>query len=251
MKTNTVNILKKSLFLAFVLIAITIVISIVIRYDVEGEKSLPYSVSKILITSHAYANDNEEKSEGVFWDINLKEDNNIYIYIDKTDSKTKDTIKEVKISNFSITQKPKLGNIKVYRPTGDLGNNLYQYSEQNYLDSEIVYKGDKVDTLKSLEIRNEGGMIGFRVSLEDLGKYVSNDTTSEEGVTYDGSLLEAIGVSSNEIVFSISFDITITLDNNISFTGTVNLDLPCGDIINDAESHVELTDFQDIIFKRI
>lgn len=246
MKTSTINILKRSLFLAFVLIAITIVVSIVIRYDVEGEKDLPYSISKILVTSHAFANDNAQKADGVIWDIDLKDDNNVYIYIEKNDLETKETIKEVKISNFKVTKAAQIGNVKIYRPTGDLGSSLYQYSEQNYLNSEIIYSGARVDTLKNLEIRNEGGMIGFRVSLEDLGNYTSN-----ESVTYNGSLLSEVGVTSKDMEFSISFDLTITLDNNVSFVGTYNLDLPCGDIINEDEPHLELTDFKDIVFKRI
>lgn len=245
MKSNTKNILKRSLFLAFILIAITIVISIVIRYHVEGETSLPYSVNKILITSRTYANDNEEKAENVIWDINLKEDNNIYIYIDKKDSEAKETIKEVKINHFQVVNSPKLGNIKIYRPTGELGNSLYQYSEQDYTKSGITYIGSNVDTLKNLEIRNEGGMIGFRISLEDLGNYTSN-----ESVVYNGSLLPQIGISNEDIQFSISFDLTITLDNNVSYTGNFKLDLPCGDIINENEPHIELTNFDDIIFKR-
>ena len=169
MKTNTINVLKKSLFLAFVLIVITIVFSIVIKYDVEGEKTLPYSIEKILIDSKVDATDNPNNTENL-WDINLKENNNVFIFIKKDDANTKETIKEVKLDNFKITKTPKKGTIKIYRPTGELGNDLYKYSEQNYLNSSITYTGDKVDTLKSLEIRNEGGMIGLRISLEELRK---------------------------------------------------------------------------------
>lgn len=246
MKTNIKNTLKRSLFIAFILIAITIVISIVVKYQVEGEKNLPYSINKILITSHAFAKDNENKQDGAIWDINLKNDNNVYIYIEKNDKQTKDTIKTVQLSNFKITKNPKIGNLKIYRPTGELGSNLYEFSEQDYLKSKIIYNGAKVDTLKNLEIRNEGGMIGFRISLEDLGNYTSN-----ESVTYNGSLLSQIGISNEDMQFSISFDVIITLDNDVSFIGTYNLDLPCGDIINENEPHIELTDFGDIIFKRI
>ena len=89
-------------------------------------------------------------------------------------------------------------------------------------------------------------MLGFRISLENLGNYTSN-----ESVVYNGSLLSEIGVTNEDMKFSISFDITITLDNNISFAGTINLDLPTGDIINEDEPHIELTDFSDVIFKRV
>ena len=245
MKTNTVNILKKSLFLAFILIAITIVISMVIRYDVEGEKAMPYSVEKIQITSHVDAKDNEGQTENI-WDVNLKEDNNIYIYIKKNDEETKETIKEVKLSNFKITEKSKVGNVKIYRPTGDLGTDLYKLSEQDYLKSKITYTGANVDTLKNLDIRNEGGMIGLRVSLEDLGNFTSN-----EGITYNGNLLSQIGLTNDDIKFNFSFDLTITLDNDVSFIGTYKLSFPSGDIINETEPLLELTDFSDVIFKRI
>ena len=246
MKTNTKNIIKRSLFIAFLLIIITIVISIVIRYDVEGEKTLPYSISEIHIVSHTSANDNETKAEGVYWDINLKEDNNIFIRLEKNDSETKETIKEVKINHFVVSKSSKVGQIKIYRPTGDLGTDLYKYSEQDYLNSEIIYTGDKSDDYKKLDIRNEGGTIAFRISLEDLGNYTSNDE-----VTYNGSLLSEIGITNEDIAFSISFDLTITLDNNVSFVGTFNLDLPAGDVINENEPYIKLTDFSNVIFKRI
>ena len=167
-------------------------------------------------------------------------------FLKKQNKNIKETIKEVKLNNFKITEKSKVGNVKIYRPTGDLGNNLYTQSEQNYLNSEIIYLGDKVDTLKNLEIRNEGGMLGFRVSLENLGNFTSN-----EGVVYNGSLLSKIGLTNNDIKFGINFDLTITLDNNISFTGNINLNFPSGDIINETEPLLELSDFNDIIFKRI
>ena len=245
MKTNTINVLKKSLFIAFILIVITVVISIVIKYDVEGEKEIPYKLEKIEITSHIDANDNEEKTENI-WDVNLKEDNNVYVFLTKRNEDVKETIKEVKLSNFKVTEKSKVGEVKIYRPTGDLGNSLYTQSEQNYLNSEIIYLGDKVDTLKNLEIRNEGGMLGFRVSLENLGNFTSND-----GIVYDGSLLSKIGLTNEDIKFGMTFDLTITLDNNVKFSGNIKLDFPSGDIIQETEPLLELTDFNNVIFKRI
>ena len=89
-------------------------------------------------------------------------------------------------------------------------------------------------------------MIGFRISLEDLGNYTSN-----ESVIYNGSLLSAINVSNDDLKFEISFDLTITLDNNISFTGTFNLTLPAGDVINEDEPYIKIKDFSDVVFKRI
>ena len=248
MKKFNKDLLKKCLFLAFIVIAITLVISIVIKYSVEGEKTLPYTLEKILIVSRVDATNNEDPEN--LWNISLKEDNNIFIYIKKNDSETEETIKEIKINNFQLIKSPSVGSVSVARPTGDFGIDLYKYSEQNYFGKEIVYTGAKIDTLKTLEIRNVGGMIALRVSLEDLGTYLANEQDSTE-ITYDGSLLEKIGIKKSDINFKISFDLTITLSNDISFVGTITLDLPSDDIINDSEPHLEITNFDNIVFKRI
>ena len=247
MKATTKNVFKKCGFMAFIIILITVAISIVVKYYVEGETTLPYSLEKILIVSKVSTSNNEDSEN--LWNISLEEDNDIYLYITKTDEESSDTIQSITMENFQITKEPLIGSIIVYRPTGDLGTNLYEYSEQNYLDSSITYTGASVDTLKTLEIRNEGGTIGFRVSLENLGNYVSNNY--EEEVVYDGNLLTKAGINLEDIQISMSFDILITLNNNVTFKGTINLDLPNDDIITNPESNTEITDFSDVVFKRI
>ncbi len=245
MKVNEKNLFKKCIFLAFLVIIITIVFSIVIKYNVEGEASLPYSLEKILIVSRIDTKNNEDPSN--LWNVSLIENNNIFVYINKSEKDSKETIKEIKLNNFHITKSPKLGQISIYRPTGDL-NNLYEYSEQNYLNSDITYTGAAIDTLKTLEIGNEGGMLGFRVALENIGNYVSN---TDEEIAYNGSLLTKANIPDTDIKFSISFDILITLNSNITFKGTLNMDLPNDDIITNPDSYLEITDFDDIVFKRI
>jgi len=245
MKDSTKNIVKRSVLITAILIAVTIVIAVVARYNVEGEKNLPYSISKILVTSHVFAKDNEKNEAGTIWNINLKADNDIYIYIDKKEEETTDTIKEIVIDNFKVEKNSKVGKTKVYRPTGELGSDLYKLSEQDYMNDKIVYVGEKVDTLKNLEVRNEGGMIAFRISLEDLGNYTSN-----ESVIYNGSLLSKIGITNKDIESKISFDLTIKLSSGNNFTGKVYLDLPAGDVINEDEPHVEITDLSSVVFKR-
>ena len=180
MKKNTKNALKKSIFIAFLIIIVTIVFSIVVRYDVEGEVSLPYSLERILIVSKVSTSNNEDPAN--LWNISLEEDNDVYLYITKTDEESTDTIQSITLENFRVTNEGEIGEPIIYRPTGDLAN-LYDLSEQNYLGSSITYTGAKVDTLKTLEVRNEGGTIGFRASLENLGNYVSNNY--DEEIVYD------------------------------------------------------------------
>lgn len=239
------DLIKKCLFFSIVVIIITIVISIVVKYNVEGEKLLPYKLEKILVISRFDTSNNEDANN--LWNISLTQNNNVFIYLSK-DKKTEDTIKEIKIENFQIISKPSKGTIKVYRPTGDL-ENLYEHSKQNYLDSSITYTGATSDTLKNLEIGNSGGMLGLRLSLENLGSYISNNY--EEELVYDGSLLQKMGMDLDDIKFSISFDLLIHLNSDIVYKGTINLNLPTENIIDNPESYLEITNFNNVIFKRI
>ena len=135
----------------------------------------------------------------------------------------------------------------IYRPTGELGQ-LYTYSEQNYLGESLTYTGAKIDDLKTLEIGNEGGVIACRMCLNNLGTYISNESTE---ITYNGSLLQNIGVNIEEIKFGVSFDILIETNKNVTYKGTLKVNLPVEDIIENGSSNFEITDFSEVVFKRL
>lgn len=237
------NILKKSLFFVLICVLIMVVLSIMVKYDVEGEKKLPFSISKILLVSTVDGQRVEDTQN--IWDINVTQVNDIYMYIDKTGTGD-ETIKSITFENF-VVNGPQKGNLKLLRPTGDLSN-LYAQSEQNYLSENITYSGATIDDMKSLEIANNGGVAGFRFSLEDLGSFVSNEA---EEIIYDGRLLSNLGINIEEIKFSVQFDVIIQTSENISYKGTLNLELPLNDVIEKGSSNMEITDFSNIIFKRI
>ncbi len=238
------NLLKKCLFIIFLSALLMVVFSIMLKYDVEGEKTLPFSIGKILLVSTVDGNVVDDPEN--IWNIDVTQINDLYIYIDKT-IEDEQTINEIKIENFVITQNPAKGKIKVLRPTGELSN-LYTHSEQDYLDKSLTYLGAAIDDLKSLEISNNGGVIAFRVALEDIGRYISNE---DEEITYDGKLLSNLGISLEEIKFGLSFDIIITTSDNVSYKGTINLNMPINSVIEEGSSNKELTDFSDVVFKRI
>lgn len=239
------NLFKKCIFIAVIVMMLTVVFSIMIKYDVEGEKQLPFSISKILLVSTVNGKVIDDQDN--IWNIDISQANDIYMYIDKTIADTDETIKEIKLENFTINQAPKKGDIKILRPTGELSN-LYTYSEQNYLDTSISYQGGVIDDLKSLEIANNGGILSFRCSLENLGKYVSNET---EEIIYDGNLLRNLGVEVEELFFNLGFDVIITTSDNISYKGTLKLDMPIKTIIEEGSSNIEITNFDDVVFKRV
>ena len=239
------RIFKKCLFAAFLVILFTIVISIMLKYDVEGEKELPFSINKLLIISTVDGKLNEDTEN--IWNIGVTQVNDLYMYIDKTIEDDDQTIKEIKIENFVVNKNPNKGKLKVLRPTGEIAN-LYTHSHQDYLNDKIVYTGGVIDDLKSLEISNNGGILGFRVAIEELGNYISNE---DEEITYDGKLLSNLGITVPEISFDISFDIIITTSENISFKGTINLNMPIDTVVEEGSSSKEITDFSNVVFKRI
>lgn len=238
------QILKRCAFLFCIIIILMVVISIMVKYEVEGEKALPYSISKIFVISTVEGKQADDGQN--IWNVNVKQANDLYFYIDKT-SETDETIKQITIENFAVTKSPAKGEIAIYRPTGDL-ENLYTYSEQNYLNQNITYTGAAVDDLKTLEISNTGGVIGCRVALDNLGTYISNESTE---ITYDGTLLQSIGINLEDIKLGLSFDILIETNQNVTYKGTISIELPGQDLIEKGASNFEIKDFGDIVFKRI
>lgn len=238
------NILKKCLFFSVLCILIMIVISIMVRYDVEGEKELPFSISKILLVS-TVDGQRVDDTENI-WNINVTQVNDVFMYIDKT-SDDETSIKSIKLENFTINNAPQKGEIELYRPTGELSN-LYSQSEQNYIDYSITYLGGVIDDMKSLEIANQGGVLGFRFAVTNIGSYVSNENTE---IIYDGRLLTNLGITEEEVKFDVSFDITIETDDNITYRGRTSLDMPVSGFIEQGSASLEITDFSDVIFKRI
>ena len=238
------NLFKKCLFFITLAVVFMIVISIMIKYEVEGEKVLPYSISKILLVSTVDGKNNPTPES--IWNIGITQVNDIYMYIDKT-MDTKATIEEVRFENFVITESPEVGKIRLLRPTGEISN-LYTYSEQDYLDKSIVYRGETLDDLKSLEISNSGGIVGFRFALEELGTFTSNENIE---ITYDGKLLSNLGITIDQIKFQVAFDVIITTSEKVSFKGTINLDVPVETVIEEGSSSREIIDFSNVVFKRI
>ena len=63
------RVLRKYIFISFLLIAIAISILLMIRYNVEGEQNMPFEISKIVIQSTLDA-ESKEESENI-WDLKL------------------------------------------------------------------------------------------------------------------------------------------------------------------------------------
>ena len=148
---------KKILFGLFIALILFIALMIVINSNEEGEKVLPFKLSKIVIVSAI--NGNSKTGSDTIWDIDLNQINDFYISVAPENNTNKETIKSITLKNFKISPEDVVGNKKILTPTGELGATLYSNSEENYIDTEIVVDGGTIDDLKSKQIGNMGGTI--------------------------------------------------------------------------------------------
>ena len=79
-KDKIKQIVKLCIALGILAIIIILVIAIMVRYQVEGDKNMPFNLSKIIIVSTAEGNETEGKKK---WNFNVLQNNDVYIYIDK------------------------------------------------------------------------------------------------------------------------------------------------------------------------
>ena len=226
-------------------IIILLVVSIMIRYEVEGDKNMPFNLSKIIVVSTAEGKETEGKNK---WNFDVQQNNDVYIYIDKNENYLGDrqkTIDSVKIENINCTKTPAKGVIETYMPNSIEGR-LFTNDEEYLVDGSLEYKSAEESNPQTLEIGANGGYAVIRFSNGDLGSYSSDD---DDEIIHDGSLLEKIEVTNEDVQFDVSFDLVITVDG-INYRGNLTLKFPCGNIIEEGTSSIEITDLSSVVFKR-
>ena len=122
----------------------------------------------------------------------------------------------------------------------------FSYSPEYEVQTRLEYIGREKTDLKNLQIGNQGGTIAFRISNTNLGEYYLDNN---EKVIHDGTILAKKELKQDDIKFNISFDFIIEVKNT-SYKTNIKLDLPTGDIINEGISNEEITEKQELIFKR-
>ena len=166
----------KSFHICMIIIIITVILFVVgmlvLRYNVEGEKNMPFELSKITIISSQEGIDDEQTDTR--WSFDVHQANDIYLYIEKNNEYDKtEIIKSININNFQIETENK-DNVKIYKPDTEEENVLFKYKDENIVEN-IEYLGDVESDLKNLKISNQGGIIAFRCSNNYVTKYKSDE----------------------------------------------------------------------------
>ena len=115
--------LNKKIFhvimIAVIILAILCVAGIlVLRYQVEGESNMPFKITKISIVESVEGTENQGTPEK--WNLNVNQNNDIYIYIEKNSNYGKtEIIEDVQINNIIMNKQNEKGEIKLYKPVVD------------------------------------------------------------------------------------------------------------------------------------
>lgn len=122
---------------------------------------------------------------------------------------------------------------------------IFKNKEENIVQ-DIEYKGSMESNIKELQISNQGGLIAFRLSLDNLANFTSND---EE--IYHHELLKKSGISSEDLEIKITFDLIIRLEQGKEYKSTIHLDFPIGNVVEEGTTSTELTNAKDFVFRRV
>ena len=237
----------KSFHICMITIMIVVILFIVgmlvLRYTVEGETNMPFNLSKIAIISTQEGIDDGQTNTR--WSFDVHQSNDIYVYIDKNDAYDKtEIIKSVRVDNFQI-EANHTDNIKLYKLDAEQENIIFKYDDKDIIQS-LEYAGDVESDLKNLKISNQGGIIAFRCSNNYVTKYQSD----EEEINHS-ELLKKAGVTEEDLKVNLTFQLTITLESGKEYQAEIKTELPTGNVIEEGSSSTEMTDLQDVVFKRI
>lgn len=244
-KEKVNELILKSAYVIILVLIIAVIALLILKYEVEGEKNMPFKLSSILVMSKAEGYQETESTE-YKWNTNIYQCNDIYLNIEKNKNyKETELIKSISIENIQVEEEPTVGSIHFYRISNDEVSS-FSYNDEYIINNNVQYVGDIKSNLKELKISNQGETIIIRV----VNKTGINYTSNEEEFEHDGKLLKKAQISYEEVKSTISFDLVINLESDISFRAKVQLQLPAGNIVEEGSSCTEIKDMKNIVFKR-
>ena len=227
MKNFIINLINKRYFHTCVVITIIVIIlfilgMVVLRYNVEGETNMPFQLKKVIIIS-SQEGINKENTK-YRWAYDLSQNNDIYIYIEKNKNYSKqEIIKNITIDNIKVKKEIEKGTITLYRPNAS--GSLFRNTEENKIET-ISYVGDLQSNMQELKISNQGGIVSFRYSNNNVAELLSN-----EEVINHTELLKKANVQEADLKATLSFDLTIELESGKNYKASLLFDMPVEGVI--------------------
>ncbi len=243
---------KKSFHICMTIIIIAVILFasgiMILRYQVEGETNMPFEITKITLISTSDGIDKNQEGEATNWAFDINQNNDIYIYIEKNDNyKEEEAIRSIVIDGLNVQRDKELGTVKFYRPNAlDTGTN-FSNTEENEVQT-IEYTGGMESDIKNLVIGNQGGVIFFRYANNNVAEYTSDIATTDTITT--NQLLKSANVNEEDLKSKLVFDLTITTEEGKEYKANISLDLPVEGVVENGTASREITNLDDIVFKR-
>lgn len=237
----------KSFHIVMIIVIITVILCAVgimlLQYQVEGETNMPFNIEKITIISSSESTDKD--SETNRWAFDINQNNDIYIYLQKNENyKEKEAIKSIIIENLKVEKAKELGLTNFYIPNKSPEGGNFANTQEN-LVQKIEYKGAMESDIKNLKIANQGGILVFRYANDKVAEYISNDE-----VINHSELLKKANVKEEDLKAKLSFDLTIQTESGKEYKANIPLDMPITGVVEKGTSAIEITNLDNIIFKR-
>ena len=243
---------KKSFHICMTIIIIAVILFasgiMILRYQVEGETNMPFEITKITLISTSDGIDKNQEGEYTSWAFDINQNNDIYIYLEKNDNyKEEEAIRSIIIDGINIQRNKELGTVKFYRPNiSETGGN-FSNTKENEIQS-IQFNGGLESDIKNLVIGNQGGVIFFRYANNGVAEYTSDVATTNTITT--NQLLKSANVNEEDLKSKLVFDLTITTEEGKEYKANISLDLPVEGVVENGTSSKEITNLDDIVFKR-
>lgn len=238
--------IKKYAFIAFLIIIIIVSLLLMVRYQVEGETNMPFQLKKIIVKSTIDAKNRESEN---LWDVELAQNNDIYIYIEQNGNyKHEESIKSIKLENIKTVNQNKIGTLSILLPTSNDVKTAYKESNVDYLNKSIEYTGNSIDNMEKQEICNKGGVVAFRIANSNIGEYVSNEGTE---LSYNGTLLQKANINEEDLKVTVKMDLLVETVSSKKYKTTIDFELPAKTFGEAGIVDTEITDFSDLVFKRM
>lgn len=243
---------KKSFHICMTIVIIAVILFIagilILRYQVEGETNMPFDITKITLISTSEGVDKNQEGDNTNWAFDINQNNDIYIYIEKNDNyKEEEAIRSIIIDNLNVQKEKELGTVKFYRPNVEESGGNFSNTEENEVQS-LEYTGGLESDIKNLVIGNQGGLIIFRYANNNVAEYISDVSTNNEITT--NQLLKSANVNEEDLKSKLTFDISITTEEGKEYKANISLDVPIEGVVENGTVSREMTDLDDIVFKR-
>jgi len=200
-----------------------------VNNELEWNKTI-FSISEFGYYSSGNGISNDTGKEAK-WDLNLYQYTNIAFKVnnqnDYTGRKNKNTIKELKVENFSVLKTPKIGDISFYyKNPNDL--TFASVKPDNLINNELNYS--IIDFEVNLDydlpqINRNGGYVSLQIVNNNIkNNFVIEDVSN--ALTYDGTLIQKAEIPLENLDYQISFDIIVTNELDEKYKCNVVLDAP-------------------------